>query len=482
MGGARGRARFGAVAAVVSAGVVLVNLDLFVVNVALPDVGRALGADLAALSWVLNAYAIVFAALLVPAGRLADRTSRRGAYLLGVLVFAAASALCAAAGDVRVLVAGRALQALGGAMLLPSSLALLLASAPAERRVAAVRGWTAVGGVAAALGPVLGGGLVALSWRAVFLVNLPVAVLTLVVGARVLPDPREPEPGPRPDVLGALVLTLAVGLLALGLVRADAWGWASWQVVASLGGAGVLVGVFARRTTTHPSPVLDPALLRLPTFATATVANVLFAVAFAAMLLSRTLWCQDVWGWSAVRTGLAVAPGPAMVPLLAVAAGPVVRRLGAGAVALLGCVVFAAGALQWRLALGPTPDYVDGLLPGMLLTGVGVGLALPTLVGAAVSSVPPQRFATGSAVVSMGRQVGAVLGIALLVTVLGAPSSGAAALRAFDRGCDLVVVAALLAGGASVLLAARRTAAPAGEAARQAPGRDGALVAVPAAD
>ncbi len=224
---------FGLVFGVVGLGIAMVNLDLFVCNVALPSIGRAFhGADLANLSWVLNAYAIVFAALLVPAGRLADRIGRRAAFLAGVVIFALSSAWCAVSGGVWELVAARVIQAAGGALLMPASLGLLLAVAPPAKRAAAIRGWTAIGGLAAALGPVIGGLLVELSWHWVFLINLPVAAITLVAGWRALPrglaGHGEPDPRgePRPDILGAGLLTLAVGMLALSLVKADAWGWA----------------------------------------------------------------------------------------------------------------------------------------------------------------------------------------------------------------------------------------------------------------
>ena len=210
----------------------MVNLDLFIVNVALPSIGRDFhGTDLASLSWVLNAYAIVFAALLVPAGRAADLIGRRAAFLTGMIVFALASAACAAAPDVWVLVAARIVQAAGGALLMPASLSLLLAAAPPERRTGAIRAWTSVGGAAAALGPVVGGALVEASWHWVFLVNVPIIAIALIAGLRVLPLDRttahaaEVRAEARPDILGAVVFTVAIGALALALVKADDWGW-----------------------------------------------------------------------------------------------------------------------------------------------------------------------------------------------------------------------------------------------------------------
>lgn len=459
--GAQGTARFAAVFAVVTAGIAMVNLDLFIVNVALPSIGRTFGgADLASLSWVLNAYAIVFAALLVPAGRAADLIGRRTAFLAGVIVFALASAACALAPDVWLLVVARIVQAAGGALLMPASLGLLLAAAPPDKRTGAIRGWTSVGGAAAALGPVLGGALVAANWRWVFLVNVPIAAVALLASLRVLPRADNSKKRAnantadtvRPDTVGAALFTIAIGALALALVKSDEWGWTSARVLGSIAVAAVLLALFIRRSARHPAPVIEPHLLRLPAFSTATAANVVFGAAFGAMLLMVTLWCQDVWGWSALRTGLGVAPGPLLVPFFAVGAGPLARRIGPGPVAALGCAIYAAGCVFWRFNLSLVPDYPAHMLPGMLMTGTGVGLALPTLVSAGVSAVPPHRFATGSGVVTMARQVGIVIGVAILVTVLGHPSGGAAALAAFQHATVVIAAIAITAGLASLLL------------------------------
>jgi hypothetical protein len=174
-------------------------------------------------------------------------------------------------------------------------------------------------------------------------------------------------------------------------------------------------------------------------------------MSFGAMLLLVTLWCQNVWGWSALRTGLGIAPGPLLVPFWAIAAAPIARRIGPGPVAAVGCAAYAAGCVFWRLNLALTPDYAARMLPGMLLTGTGVGLALPSLVSAAVSAVPPERFATGSGIVTMARQVGIVLGVAILVTVLGHPS-GTGALVVFQRATVVLAVTAFAAGLVALLL------------------------------
>ncbi|OHV47598.1 multidrug MFS transporter [Pseudofrankia sp. BMG5.36] len=423
----------------------MANLDLFIVNIAFPDIQRDLGGGLSTLSWVLNGYAIVFAALLVPAGRLADRHGHRGGFLLGTVLFTAASALCAASPGVGSLVVGRVVQAAGAAVLLPTSLALLLAVTPAEGRAAAVRGWAAVGGLAAALGPVVGGLLVELDWRWVFLVNLPVGVATLVLGARVLPRRREENPGPLPDAAGVLALTAGIGLLALGLVKSSDWGWGSAEVVGSLVGASVLLAGFVARSMRHPSPVVEFSLLRTPGFSPAAVALFLFCIAFAAMLLSLVTYMAGAWNWSALRIGLAVTPGPAMVPPVALLlAGPLIARFGLWRTAGTGALIYAVGAAWWALRVGQHADYAADVLPGMLLTGIGVGLVMPTLTAGATAVLPPDRLATGSAVVSMARQVASVLGVAILVAIVGSPAPQRF-VHAFHEGWWFVAATSLAA-------------------------------------
>ena len=330
---------------IVCAGVVLASLDLFIVNVALPDIARDFGgAGLGELSWVLNGYAIVYAALLVLFGRLADRHRRDLGFLLGVAVFTVASAACAAATSVTMLVAFRLVQAAGAALLTPTSLSLVLATYPPERRHGAVRSWTATAGLAAALGPVVGGLLISASWRWVFLVNVPIGIVAFVVGWRRLPHVAG-HSVPRPDAIGAVLVTGGVGLLTFGLVQGSAWGWASAGIVGVLAGSVGLLGLFVVRCLRHHNPLVEPSLFSVRNFSGATVVSLLFSAAFGAMLLSVVLWLQDDWGWSALKAGLAVAPGPLMVPIFSFAvAGRLIPRLGNGVVIALGTVAFVVGA------------------------------------------------------------------------------------------------------------------------------------------
>ncbi len=435
------------------------NLDLFIVNVALPSIGADFGGSLARLSWILNGYAIAFAALLVAAGRLGDRIGQRRVFLAGIAVFTLASALCAAAPNLGILIAARILQAAGAAALIPTSLALLLAATRVERRAAAVRGWAAVGGVSAALGPVAGGLLVQADWRWVFLVNLPVGIAALVAGRVVLPHPPARPDEPLPDLLGAALLTAGIGALTGALVEAPSWGWGSARTGALFAAAALAIGWFLARCVRHERPLIELALFRLPNYGAATAAVFLFGLGFAAMLLSNVLWCQQVWHYSALRTGLAIAPGPAMVPFFSIGAAPLLRTFGPGVVAATGNLVFAAGLLWRVLFAGTTPHYVVDLLPSMLLTGIGVGLALPTLVSTTATALPADRFGTGSAIVNTSRQVASALGVAILVTILGSPSTPAAARVVFQHGWITAGAASLAA--ALVCLRLRPSQVPA---------------------
>ena len=437
--------------AVLSLAAFMASLDLFIVNVALRAIAADFGgASLSGVSWVLNAYAVVYAALLVPLGRLADRYGRKAGFLLGLGVFLVASAGCAAAPGLWTLVAFRTLQAAGAALLTPTSLGLLLHAMPAERRARAVRVWAATGALAAAAGPVVGGLLVAASWRWVFIVNVPIGLLALGFAARVVPESRDPHPGPLPDLLGAALLAAAVGSLALGLVEAPGWGWASPRTIGALAAAALLLAAFWRRSLHHRAPVVEPALLAVRAFAWSNATALVFGVAFAGNLLVNILWMQEVWGYSALRTGLGVAPGPLMVPVFAAVAQSVAHRVPVGRIAATGCLLLGVALGLSILLLGADPAYVAEQLPCAIIGGAGVGLALPTILSAATTDLPPARAATGSGVVNMSRQVGSVLGVSILVAVMGSPVGYAAVHDAFDHVRGALTLACLLAAGAAL--------------------------------
>ncbi|WP_158931295.1 MFS transporter, partial [Acidisphaera sp. S103] len=303
------------VLAIVCIGIVLANLDLFIVNVGLPNIARDLrGASLENLSWVLNGYAITYAALLVFFGRLAERYRRNQSFLLGIGLFTAASAACSAANSVEMLVAFRVIQAAGAALMTPTSIGLILATFPPEHRGGAVRTWAAVGGLAAALGPVAGGLLVMASWRWIFLVNVPIGVMALAVGWWKLPE----VPGhnvPRPNPWAALLITGGIGALTFAIVKVNDWGWASRGIGLSVAAAVVCLALFVRHCLRSRNPFVDPKLFHVRQFTGAALVMAPYSVAFGAMLFSVAIWEQTAWGWSALKTGLAIAPGPLLVPV-----------------------------------------------------------------------------------------------------------------------------------------------------------------------
>ncbi|WP_433781705.1 MFS transporter [Actinomycetospora sp. CA-101289] len=410
---------------ITSAAAFLASLDLFIVNIAFPDIRADFpGTDLGQISWVLNGYTVVFAAFLALAGRLADRVGHRRVFLAGLAVFTVASAVCAFAPSVGLLVAARAVQALGAALVTPTSLSLLLAAYPAERRAHAVGAWASIGAIAAALGPPLGGLLVEASWHWVFLVNVPVGLVALVAGSRALPRVAPTGAAGRPDVLGAVGLVVGVGALAYALVRAPDDGWASVPVVAGLAAAVLGLAGVVLRSRRHAVPALDLAVVRTPVVGLAALAMVAFSTGFAGMLVANVLYLTGTWGWSAPAAGIALAAGPLVVVVVARVTPHLTRRFGIGAVAAVGGLAFAAGPAWWALRLGVAPDYVAGMLPGQLLTGLGVGLVLPSLSSVVGAALPAERWGTGSSLITTARQVGSVLGVALLVSVIGTHTTG----------------------------------------------------------
>ena len=404
---------------IVCVGVFMSSLDLFIVNIAFPYIARDYhDASLASLSWILSGYAIVFAALLVPAGRWADAFGRKRAFLLGLGIFVLSSVGCALAPSVAMLVAARVVQAAGGALMLPTSLGLMLPEfAPSERH-AAIGVWAATGGIAAAAGPPLGGLLVQADWRLVFLVNVPVGVAGLLLGIRTLTERREADAA-RPDVLGAAAFIVAIGALVVAIVKGQDWGWSSPAILALFAASLVIMSGIWWRSNRHPSPILEPAMLRVRSFSLAAGASMLFFGGFGAMLLAGVLFLTSVWHEDVLTAGLMLSPGPVMATLFSIPSARLGNRVGYRIPGILGAALFAGGSVWWITQTGDAPAYASEYLPGMIIGGAGAGLVIPTLTGAGASSLPAERFATGAAVLTMGRQIGAALGVSILVAVLG---------------------------------------------------------------
>jgi EmrB/QacA subfamily drug resistance transporter len=410
-----------AIVAVLGLAVFMSSLDLFIVNLAFPYIGREYhGTGLGSLSWVLNAYTIVFAAVLVPAGRWADRVGRRRIFVAGLIGFSVGSALCGLASGVPELIAARIIQAAGAGLMVPASLSLLLASVPASGRAKAIGTWSALGALGAALGPVIGGSLVQVSWRWVFWINIPVGLLAVLLTARIVPESKDQHTRGRPDLAGAALLAFAVGLVAFALVKAPEWGWGSARFLEVLAASLACAAIMIWRSRRHHSPVIELGLLRSRTFAGAFAASILYYAAFGAFVLNSVEFLTGAWHYSAIRAGLAIGPGPLMVLPFARGVAPrLATRLGGpGRVAVIGCLVNAGAMALWLIQIQAQPAYLTHLLPAQLLGGAGVGLTIPSLLGVGSLSLTPDRFGTGSGILNMARQVGTVLGVAGLVAIL----------------------------------------------------------------
>jgi MFS family permease len=311
---------------------------------------------------------------------------------------------------------------------------------------------SATGAIAAAAGPPLGGLLVQADWRWVFLVNLPVGVAGLIAAQRVLIERRERNPL-KPDLAGAVAFVAAIGSLVLAIVKGQDWGWDSPRVIGLLALAFALLAAIWWRSNRHPSPLIDPQMLRVRTFSLSVGASVLFFAGFAAMLLNGVLFLTTVWHESVLTTGLMLFPGPFMAAVFSIPSARLGARVGYRVPGIAGAALFALASVWWITRIHAMPAYFSEYLPGMMMSGSGVGLVIPTLTGAGASSLAPERFATGAAVLTMGRQVGSALGIALLVAVLGA---GIATLSDFQTAWLISASGGILAGLAIAALGPAR--------------------------
>ncbi|WP_248958088.1 MFS transporter [Sphaerisporangium perillae] len=431
----------------------LAMLDATVTNLAIADLRHDFtSASVAGLTWVITLYAVLFAALLAPAGRLADIVGRRLLFRSGVAVFTGASLLCALAPSLPMLLAARALQGAGAAAMIPASLAVLLHDTPADRRARAIGLWTASGAMAAAVGPSVGGVLVdLLHWRSLFFINIPVG-LAIIVWARVIPA-GERTHGRLPDLFGTALLAGGIGAIALGVTQGPSWHWDDARTIGLLAGGTAGTALALWRSTTHPVPAVETSLWRSRTFAVANIASALYGAALYPWLLVGVLYLTQVWHYSELRAGLAVSPGALTATIAALALGRFGGRFGPRAGVVGGAAVMAGSAIWIVLALPVTPQFLTFWLPVGLVGGAGMGALTYGAASAAALSVTPLRFAGATGLNTTARQLGGALGVAALAAILPARTG----LQGFTNVylfCALVSAAAAVIGMAITLRAA----------------------------
>ncbi|CAL9275203.1 Multidrug resistance protein Stp [Streptomyces sp. SudanB5_2050] len=434
-------------------------LDSTVVNVALPRIGRDLDTDLAALQWTVNAYMVTLAGLILLGGALGDRFGRRRIFVLGVFWFAAASLLCGLAPNAGVLIAARALQGIGGALLTPGSLALIQASFHPDDRGRAVGLWSGLGGVGAAVGPFVGGWLVdGPGWRWVFLLNVPLALLCAPVAVRHVPESSDERAHGRFDVLGAVLGAAALGLLTYALIEART---ASWTVaagaVAGVAAAVAFVVVERRR----PDPMMPPDIFASRQFTAVNLVTLCVYAAFGGFFFLAALQFQVVVGWSALAAGTALLPTTVLMLLLSARSGDLGERIGPRLQLSVGPLLCAAGMLL-MLRVGPGASYTADVLPALLVLGLGMVTLVAPLTATVLASVDTARAGLASGINNAAARAAGLVAVAALPLLTGMGEEAYRSPEAFDAafGPAMLICAGVLVAGSLVAVTTVRRPAP----------------------
>jgi EmrB/QacA subfamily drug resistance transporter len=396
-------------------GTFMLLLDITIVNVALPDIQRALHSSFSDLQWIVDAYALTLAAFLLTAGSLADMYGRRLLYLIGLVIFTCASVLCGFAVSSLMLQVARALQGVGGAIMFAVSLALLAQSFRGKDRGVAFGVWGAVTGLAVAIGPLLGGILTSgISWRWIFFVNAPIGIVAVIIAITKVTESRAAKAS-RPDWLGFVLFTVALSSLVYGLIESSQRSITDSLVLGCLAAAAVLLAVFVIVELRSAQPMFDMRLFRLPTFSGGSVAAFGLSASIFAMLLYLVLYLQDILGYSPLATGVRLMVISGGILVTSTVAGRLTERMPVRLLIGPGLIVIGVGLLLMR-GLGAGSAWTH-LIPGLLVGGLGIGIVNPPLASTAVGVVPPERAGMASGINSTFRQVGIATGIALLGTL-----------------------------------------------------------------
>lgn len=427
----------------------MVSLEITVISLAFRKIAAAFPeTSPGTLSWVFTAYNIGVASLLLISGWLSDTRGRKKCFLAGLFIFGAGSIVSGLSWNAAALISGRVIQSVGGSLLFPAGLALVLTAFPPARRQAAVGIWGIAGGLAAAVGPTFGAMLVdSLGWRAVFLINVPVAFLAIPVGMRVLQESTA-EGIPRAvDLIGIPLASFSVGVLVLAIVQGEEWGYGSVRTLLCVALAVVLAVIFVRRATGHPAPLFDLGLYKIRSYLVGSIGAVLFAIAFFGWLVQLPNFLQAQWDYSVLRAGFAIAPGPALTTVLTPILGRYADQLGHRRLTTACSLIGAVGLLWSTVMIDATPSYLTSILPQTLAMGFAASTGFAVMVGASMRDIAPQRFGMAGAGRTTAFQLGIAIAIAIAVAVVGKPGNSEALLAAHKRNFLLdAIVMAMVAG------------------------------------
>lgn len=430
--------------------VFLVQLDATILYIAFSSIaGSFPEVSAGGLSWVLNIYTLTFGALLIPAGTLGDRLGRKKVFLIGVTVFTLASLLCGLSGSVEQLIAFRFLQAAGAAMLVPTSLALLLEDTPREKRSVAVSLWGASGALSAAIGPALGGILVAsLGWHWAFFINVPIGIFVVLAGRANLPASIAQVNKRLPSPLSILLVIAAMGSLCYALLAEGTQSSNSGRTLFFLAGVGLMI-LFLLHCRFSKRGLMDLSLFKIPTFSIANSGTLIYSIAFSVIFFGSVQNLIYGWHHSVMAAGLLLVPGPLFVIPAAILSGRYARNYGHRMLLVVGSLLVCVGLAYQITPLFASPTLLLSWMPGWLLIGIGHGMVFPGLSAAATLDLPADRYSMGSGVNNSIRQFGSLLGIAVAILILGKGDHATTADFAtlFKYAIALVFVVAILSLG-----------------------------------
>lgn len=433
----------------------MLMLDNTVVNVALPSIQKDLDASISGLEWTVNGYTLSIAVLLVTGGRLGDIFGRRRMFLTGIVIFALSSATAGFAPDATALVLSRVVQGVGAALMMPGTLSIIADAFPPEERGKAMGTWAGVSALALAIGPVVGGFLTEhVSWRAIFYLNIPVAIAAVLATVFAVRESRDTSVGKDVDYPGVAVLTVGLTALVLSLVEGNAWGWGSPEIIALFGVAALALPLFVWVENRAKAPMVQFDLLSDRNFLGAVVVALIITFAMMGVFFFLALYMQDILGYTPLEAGVRFLPSTLMLVAVAPVAGRLADRFGPRWL-IAGGLVLVSLSLFTFSGIAVDSSYLD-LLPGFMLLGIGIALTMSPMTSAAMNAVPVQKAGIASGVLSMFRMVGGSLGIAVTGAIFQALSGSADAASVSDRdfvyalGVAMTVSAGLALVGALV--------------------------------